>query len=182
MDCVSGDEYATHVWSSGHKAKAFSQLSDDRSFYCEVCDVQSPSQKDHESHLGGADHMLKQIRGDVQRKQGDGVVVRRGEHSFWCQVCQVDCTSMEVMDTHLLGKKHRRKVELAGLAPDDGSAAPGGGCGAAGAGFGTVAGRADGKRFRCEICQIETTDQGGLLAHQAGKKHRKKLEACRNGP
>ena len=30
--------------------------------------------------------------------------------------------------------------------------------------------------FRCEICQIETTDAGGLQAHFAGKKHLKKMK------
>ena len=31
--------------------------------------------------------------------------------------------------------------------------------------------------FRCEICNVETTDQNGLDMHKQGKKHLKKLKA-----
>ena len=32
---------------------------------------------------------------------------------------------------------------------------------------------------RCDVCQIETTDQGGLDMHFQGKKHKKKLNAIK---
>ena len=33
--------------------------------------------------------------------------------------------------------------------------------------------------YRCDVCQIVTTDQGGLDMHLLGKKHKKKLEAMK---
>ena len=33
--------------------------------------------------------------------------------------------------------------------------------------------------YRCDVCQIVTTDQGGLDAHLQGKKHKKKLNALK---
>ena len=33
--------------------------------------------------------------------------------------------------------------------------------------------------YRCDVCQIVTTDQGGLDMHFQGKKHKKKLNALK---
>ena len=33
--------------------------------------------------------------------------------------------------------------------------------------------------YRCDACQIVTTDQGGLDMHFQGKKHKKKLNALK---
>lgn len=64
-----------------------------------------------------------------------------------------------MLEAHVNGKSHRKRraqeapVTAPGIAP----------------------GIAPGTRFRCDLCQIETTDQRGLDDHKKGKKHLKKL-------
>ena len=55
-----------------------------------------------------------------------------------------------MLEAHVNGKSHRKRRALEA----QGTAEP---------------------RFRCDLCQIETTDQKGLEIHRKGKKHLKKL-------
>ncbi len=103
------------MWSSEHKAKSFSEMSDAPHFWCDVCQVQFADQPTMDKHLAGTEHTLKQIRGENQqfcfiimllfnncaRRIGqvdkrDEMVESRDDGSVFCNVCKVECNTMAV--------------------------------------------------------------------------------------
>lgn len=159
----STEEYPRHVSSDEHKAKAFTQMGDDkmgRKYYCSMCMVQCDTQATYDVHLQSAGHRSK-IK-DASDNATDDLLsqLRSNPMSVYrCAVCDLQCSGSKDYELHISGRKHRLK---AGLPASSSGIEP--------ATNPTTATTA----FMCEICKISTTDQSGLDMHFAGKKHKKK--------
>ena len=124
-----------------------------------------------------------------------------GLHDFSFECClthlfsfvrSVECPGIEAAQDHIKGKSHKRKLNLVSggevkaaasaatpCPPNGAAAAPPSGEAAALAPNVAAAGALPSlPGFRCEICQIETTDLAGLEQHKNGKKHKKKAAAA----
>lgn len=158
-------EYSAHIVSADHKTNAFSQMgnTEERQFYCSVCMAQCASQSAYDAHLKNASHQKKVKAASGTSLDSFMSQIRADPTSvYWCKVCTLQCTGPKDYEAHCAGKKHRSKAALGSgqhIPPAGGAAQPP---------------QQPPSQFRCDICQITTTDQAGLDMHLAGKKHKKK--------
>ena len=113
---------------------------------------------------------MKSIRSDVDetQKQNESLVTQLPSGMLFCNVCQLECSGKICMDAHLIGKTHRKKLNMF-------------------SGFQQIRATLIASKeppvmvnsFRCDICNIQTTDLNGLEMHKVGKKHMKKLQMAR---
>ena len=143
------EEYAAHIVSSEHKAKAFSQMGseDTRQFYCSICMVQCSDQPTYDTHLKDPMHKAK-VTADSETSLDRFMSQIKADPMsiYFCKTCNLQCTGKSDYEAHVNGRKHKSKsisVSIAGA-------------------------------FRCDICQVTTTDENGLNMHFQGKKHKKK--------
>jgi transcription elongation factor Elf1 len=147
---------------------------------CEICNINSSSQCDYDTHLSGKKHLKKladqssdgttltnDLLGNPKVKKMEPTQKPKKNH---CEICNVHCTSQCDYDTHLSGRKHLEKLaDQCSNVKTLGNDLPGNQQSK------KIEHEQKQNQFRCEICNVHCTSQCDYDTHLSGKKHLKKL-------
>ena len=141
----SGEKYYAHLSSSAHKNRFSGEA------YVEDTTPRPSTPTDDGNFTMTSDEIAEvQARAQASIPARDSIDdmlsrIRADPTSAYdCSICQVKCTNQEQLQFHQQGKKHLKKLTALSLNPNSLNPPPPSG-------------------FRCEVCNIETSDQNGKV-------------------
>lgn len=140
----SGEKYYAHLSSSAHKNRISGEA------YVEDTTPRPSTPTDDEGNFTITSDEIAELQARGQaaipvRDSIDDMLSRiRADPSsaYDCSICPAKCSSSEQLQMHQQGKKHQKKLIAISLNPNILNPPPPSG-------------------FRCEVCDVETTDQNG---------------------
>lgn len=171
--------------------------NDDKSFYCEPCNLKLNSKLIYKQHLEGIKHKkkLNQIElinqynkeqsvfnninlNTTLNNQNANLTTTKNQPTFRCDYCDLSLTSQINYDQHMSGRNHRKKVELLSRNNNQPNHSP------SSITIQSLIQSAtnqdqnnNNNSYNCGICQMSMSGKDQLAAHLIGKKHMKKLSS-----